>query len=106
MNGIVKVLTGILGIMAVVACLATIGIIGYSLTGAGSNNGHKSQNTNESADSQPSEIPAAMPDTTVSPEVSETPGPVAVVSNLENHVHDYKETVEEKATCYKSGRLK
>ena len=35
MSGLVKVLTGLLGVMAVVACLATIGIIGYSMTGAG-----------------------------------------------------------------------
>ena len=34
MNGIVKVLTCILGVLAVVACLATVGIIGYSFTGA------------------------------------------------------------------------
>lgn len=106
MNGIVKVLTGILGVMAVVACLATIGIIGYSLTGAGSSKDQNSQNTNETMESQPSEVPAATPDVTASPEVSETPGPVAGTSDLEGHVHDYEETVEEKATCYKPGRLK
>lgn len=106
MSGIVKVLTGILGVMAVIACLATIGIIGYSLTGAGDNSKQTSQKVDESTDSQPSVVPTAAPDAAVSLAVSETPAPVAAVSNLENHVHDYKETVEEKATCYKSGRLK
>lgn len=106
MNGIVKVLTGILGVMAVVACLATIGIIGYSLSGAGNNKEQTTENVNVSVDPQQSGIPTAAPDAAVSPEVSETPRPIVQVSSLENHVHDYKESVEEKATCYKAGRLK
>ncbi len=104
MNGIVKVLTGILGVMAVVACLATIGIIGYSLTGAGDKE-QTSQNTNEAEDMQPTEAPTAMPDTSVLVEVSETPRPVVQTGNFENHVHDFKESVEVKATCYRAGRL-
>lgn len=35
MNGILKVLTAILGVLAVIACLATIGIVGYSMTNNG-----------------------------------------------------------------------
>ena len=35
MNGILKVLTAILGVLAVIACLATIGIVGYSMTNTG-----------------------------------------------------------------------
>ena len=40
MNGILKVLTAILGVLAVIACLATIGIVGYSMT----NNGNTTPN--------------------------------------------------------------
>ncbi len=106
MNGIVKVLTGILGVMAVVACLATIGIVGYSLSGAGDHNEQTSETISASAPPQPSEVPTAAPDDAVLPEGNETPRPVASVNNPENHVHDYEESVEEKATCYKAGRLK
>jgi len=43
MNGILKVLTAILGVLAVIACLATIGIVGYSMT----NNGNTTPNNHE-----------------------------------------------------------
>lgn len=38
MSGITKFLTGLLGIIALLACISTVGIIGYSLSGAGSKN--------------------------------------------------------------------
>lgn len=123
MSGVLKVLTGILGVMAVVACLATVGIIGYSLSGAGGKeNKETSQNVGESADSQQPGVPTAAPDevnpdasaapdevnpdASAAPEVKETPRPVSQVEDSENHVHDYEESIEEKATCYKAGRLK
>ncbi len=123
MSGVLKVLTGILGVMAVVACLATVGIIGYSLSGAGGKeNKETSQNVGESADSQQPGVPTTAPvevnpdasaapdevkpDASAAPEVKETPRPVSQVEDSENHVHDYEESVEEKATCYKAGRLK
>ncbi len=105
MNGIVKALTGILGVMAVVACLATIGIIGYSLSGAGDHKEQTSENTNVSADQQQG-VPTVSPQASALPEASETPAPILQAGSLENHVHDYEESVEEKATCYKAGRLK
>ncbi len=112
MSGVLKVLTGILGVMAVVACLATVGIIGYSLAGGGEKGSKEtSQTVEESAGSQQSGVPTtapdiAEPDASATPEVRETPRPVSQVENSENHVHDYEESVEEKATCYKAGRLK
>lgn len=109
MSGVIKVLTGILGVMAVVACLATVGIIGYSMSGAKEKK-EASQNVEASADLQqgaPTTAPdAAEPVETPAAEVKETPRPVSQPGNSENHVHDYKESIEEKATCYKAGRLK
>ena len=112
MGGVLKVLTGILGVMAVVACLSTVGIIGYSMTGAGGKNNKETSNTTSSAEVsatvQPLEVPTTPPDeaATPTPEASETPRPVSTSSNLENHVHDYEETVVEQATCYKAGKVK
>lgn len=109
MNGIVKVLTGILGIMAVVACLATIGIIGYSFTGAGDKKEQTAQVENEVDNEvdneQPSAAPTALPTVSPSPDADETPRPLVQTGNSGNHVHDYKESVVEKATCYKAGRI-
>lgn len=110
MGGILKVLTGILGVMAVVACLATVGIIGYSMTGAGGKNNKETSNTTSSAEAsptvQPLEMPTPLPEAAATPQASETPRPVSTSSNLENHVHDYEETVVEQATCYKAGKVK
>lgn len=106
MNGFVKVLTGILGVMAVAACLTTVAIIGYSLTGAGDKKEQTSQNIEESPQPQQTVVPTAPPEQTASPEPGETPRPVAQADSDEGHVHDYEEIVEEKATCYKAGRLK
>ena len=78
MNGILKVLTAILGVLAVIACLATIGIVGYSMT--------------PEADS------SASPD--------EVPTPTPASTDVSNHVHDYQETVVKKATCYSAGQMK
>ncbi len=105
MSGMIKVLTGILGVLAVAACFATIGIIGYSIMDGG--NGKKPASENEiQAAASPSQVPTAAPEQSVTPEAVETPRPVVQTQNLEGHIHDYKETVEEKATCYKSGRIK
>ncbi|MBQ8596321.1 MAG: hypothetical protein IJ409_00890 [Lachnospiraceae bacterium] len=100
MNGIVKVLTAILGIMAVIACLATVGIIGYSMLGG------KKENTETQIVVQVQQptadpVPSAAP----TPE-SDTGGEDVVPVNLSGHIHDYTESVEKKATCYSAGRLK
>lgn len=118
MNGIVKVLTCILGVLAVVACLATVGIIGYSFTGAAdqkqieaSQNQDKPQemvvNTvtaeNPSDDEQavPTKAPEAVAETEneVGKE-GQTPEPIKAEIDPATHVHDYEESVEKKATCY------
>lgn len=103
MGNLIKILTGILGILAVIACLATIGVIGYTLTGAGSQN-TQTANTVQEAGEQPSQapVPTTIPENTgeVTEEVQRQP------VSLENHVHDYKESIEQKATCYQAGKLK
>ncbi len=98
MNGVVKVLTSILGVMAVVAALATIGIIIYSMSGAPAKN--KPADYEETVDTvvpggeEAGDI-AQVPDE--NPEQSE---------EEESHIHSYKESVDVKATCYQPGRLK
>ena len=124
MNGIVKVLTCILGVLAVVACLATVGIIGYSFTGAAdqkqieaSQNQDKPQemvvNTvtaeNPSGDEQtvPTKAPEAVAETeNEAGGEGQTPEPLKAEIDLATHVHDYEESVEKKATCYSAGRIK
>ncbi len=107
MNGIMKVLTCILGALAVVACIATVGIIGYSMTGAG-----EEKNTAVSADevqeNQISPIPTQVPDSDNEEANQEENGTVSTPQPIgdDGHVHDFEETVEKKATCYSAGRLK
>lgn len=108
MNGIMKVLTCMLGALAVAACIATVGIIGYSMTGAGDE-----KNTTASAEVSTDEqeqaalVPTQAPDSDLEidetgSEAARTPQPIGDAE----HVHDYKETVVEKATCYSAGKLK
>lgn len=98
MNGIIKVLTAILGVLAVVACLATVGIVGYSMLGGDKEN---TETTIIVQQVQPTEAPAPSEE----PEIGEyTDGEVPV--NLSDHIHDYEVLVEKKATCYSAGRLK
>lgn len=98
MNNLLKVLTGILGVLAVIACLATIGIIGYSMTGADDKN-NKTENKVEATMPPQAE---ATPEVTPEAETGNEKEP----SSLEGHVHDYEETIDQKATCYQAGRLK
>ena len=106
MKGLVKFLTGILGVLAVVACLATVGVIIYTMTGAGGNNNNPQAALEEAtlepdAENTPD---GAVPEGTV-PSDSEITGmtPEALEPS---HIHDYVESVDEKATCYQAGRLK
>lgn len=98
MGSFVKILTGILGVLAVIACLATIGVIGYTLTDAGGKN-KQTADVAEEEQNQPAETPVP----TIVPDIEEvTNQPVS----LAGHVHDYVESVDQKATCYQAGRLK
>ncbi len=106
MNALMKILTSILGILAVVACLATTGIIIYSMTGAGGNyNGSQTVWEEPSAAPDAEASPAGqVPEDMVSGENEGTDvTPEALDST---HVHDYKEAIDKKATCYQAGRLK
>ena len=120
MNAIVKVLTGVLAVLAVVACLATVGILGYSMIRP-QDDEETVRNMEEPRQDEAGESPAAdagaqqpVP-TTVPEEQSENvSAPTPLVSatpanqqvDLANHVHDYEESIETKATCYRAGRLK
>ena len=105
MNGILKVLTCILGALAVIACLATVGILGYSMINPGKQPAIGTTKTEQSSASDnagdgtganqvvPTEIPSV------------TPGQTAAPTDL-NHVHDYKEQTVKKATCYEAGQIR
>lgn len=99
MGNLVKVLTGILGVLAVIACLTTIGVIGYSLSGAGDVQTDNSIKTVEKVQEHSDEeaVPGATPDS--DEETKNQP------VSLAGHTHDYKESVNRKATCYQAGRL-
>lgn len=100
MENVLKVLTGILGILAVIVCLATIGVVGFSLAG-----GSIERPVSNTEDAEEPEIyneaeatPTIVPDS--DDEIENQP-----VSIME-HVHDYKESTDRKATCYQAGRTK
>lgn len=110
MNGILKVLTAILGVLAVIACLATIGIVGYSMTNNENTtpNNHTNTNTNTNGNLvvQASAVPTMTPEADSSASPDEVPTPTPASTDVSNHVHDYQETVVKKATCYSAGQMK
>ena len=106
MNGILKVLTAILGVLAVIACLATIGIVGYSMTNNGNTTPNNHTNTNENLVVQASAVPTMTPETDSSASPDEVPTPTPASTDVSNHVHDYQESVVKKATCYSAGQMK
>ena len=107
MNGIVKVLTGILGVLAVAACITTAVVIGYSMTRQDEGEEVMASASPEAGEEQvqmpEGAVPTEAPEISSGPEAAETPSPVAV---SEDHTHDYGETVDKKATCYQAGRIK
>ena len=107
MNGIVKVLTGILGVLAVAACITTAVIIGYSMTNQEESTEVTVQASPEDAEepvqTPEAAVPTEAPEVSPGPEAAQTPSPVAV---SEDHTHDYEESVDKKATCYQAGRIK
>ena len=118
MNGILKVLTAILGVLAVIACLATIGIVGYSMT---NNDTSQNSSTKGQLDSLPSDVtidsngnlvvqasavPTMTPVSDGSTDAGTVPTPTPASADVSNHAHDYQETVVKKATCYAAGQMK
>lgn len=118
MNAIVKVLTGVLAVLAVVACLATVGILGYSMIRP-QDDEETVQNMEEPrqdeagenvADAGQQPVPTTVPEGQSGNASAPTPlvnaTPVNHGTTPSNHVHDYEESIETKATCYRAGRLK
>ena len=107
MNGIVKVLTGILGVLAIIACITTAVIIGYSMTN------HEESEQTAAAPEQTGEplpqqtmdapVPTQTPQADPAPEQAPAPVPEQAAGD---HAHDYEEAVDKKATCYQAGRIK
>ncbi len=118
MNGILKVLTAILGVLAVSACLATIGIVGYSMV---NNDTSQNRNTKGQLDSLPSDVtidsngnlvvqasavPTMTPVSDGNTDAGTVSTPTPASTDISNHAHDYQETVVKKATCYAAGQMK
>ncbi len=112
MSGIMKVLTCILGVLAVAACIATVGIIGYSMTGAGDEkNTTVSSDASEDDRAQVTMVPTQAPDADDAAEgeqdnTGSDASPVPQPIGADGHVHEYEESVVKKATCYSAGKLK
>lgn len=107
MSTLMKILTGILGILAVIACVATIGIIGYSMAGGNFDKKNAKETEEQYLEAVASASPSA--DTEISQEVNvptEEPIQSAGIAVDPDHIHDYEEEIEKKATCYRAGRLK
>lgn len=118
MNAIVKVLTGVLAVLAVVACLATVGILGYSMirpqddeeTVQNMEEPRQDEAGENAADAGQQPVPTTVPEGQSGNASAPTPlvnaTPVNHGTTPANHVHDYEESIETKATCYRAGRLK
>ncbi|MBD5463669.1 MAG: hypothetical protein HDR24_11555 [Lachnospiraceae bacterium] len=107
MNGIVKVLTGILAVLAVIACLATVGIVGYSLIGGGNDkNDIETVQREEAEPAEASAVPTQIPEVSADSDTETAAQPLDKLRDVLNHVHDYEESVEKKANCYSAGRIK
>lgn len=120
MGSIIKGLTGILCILASLAVLATVGIVGYTLLGPSANeeetvieatapeNIDVENENNEDVEeiveeiSNQSPTPSIIPDSENADIYVEKHEP----SQIEGHIHNYKEAVEKKATCYQAGKMK
>ena len=100
MNGLMKALTGILGVMAVIACLATVGVIGYALSGGG--NSSAQQTDTVVVEATPTPLTSEATPTVIPTSDKGTQGQII---NLADHIHNYEESVDIKATCYQAGRL-
>ena len=100
MDKLLKIGTGIFSVLAVVACLSTIGIIGYALSGG-------------DTDKTPEEVYQAEAQTyneeaqDIHVLNKDTPASSGMQTPLyDEHIHDYIESMESKADCYREGRLK
>lgn len=108
MSGLMKVMTCILGVLAVVACLATIGIVGYSMSGAGSRDNAQTAEDTEDVWNTAAAVPTQIP---TSGQGDREPESISLpdlpkLTGQEEHVHDYKEEVVTGATCYRAGKIR
>lgn len=107
MNGFLKVITAIMGVLAVLTCLATIGIVGYAMMNLDKDDTSPDQETVQiEASAVPTELPADFEEETQEGEEVTEPSALPTPVSFEDHVHDYKETVVRKATCYRAGQIR
>lgn len=101
MDKLLKIGTGIFSVLAVVACLSTVGIVGYALVGG-------------VPDKSPEEVYQAemqahnneeMQDIHVLNEANPTSSGTQTTL-YDEHIHNYTESMDVKANCYREGRLK
>lgn len=100
MGKLLKIGTGILGILAVTACLSTVGIVGYALVGGEPNRSPEEVYQAETqAHNEEMQYIHVLNETAL--DSLETSMPL-----YNEHIHNYVESVDVKANCYREGRLK
>lgn len=100
MDKLLKIGTGIISVLAVVACLSTVGIVGYALVGG-------------VPDKSPEEVyqaeMQAHNEETQNIHVLNEAAPTSSGTQTplyDEHIHNYTESMDVKADCYREGRLK
>lgn len=100
MDKLLKIGTGICGVLAAIACLSTVGIVGYALVG-----GVPDKSPEEVYQAEIQAHNEEMQDIHMLSEAThtslETPTPL-----YDEHIHNYIESMDVKANCYREGRLK
>lgn len=100
MDKLLKIGTGIFSVLAVAACLSTIGIIGYALS-----DGDTDKTPEEVYQAEAQAYNEEAQDIHVLNK--DTPASSGIQTPLyDEHIHDYIESMESKADCYREGRLK
>lgn len=98
MNKLLKTGTGILGVLTAIACLGTVGIVGYALV-----SGEPEKSPEEVYQAEMQAYNGEMQEIHVLNEAVslETPTPL-----YNEHIHNYTESIDIKAGCYREGKLK
>lgn len=100
MDKLLKIGTGIFGVLAVLACLSTVGIVGYALV-----DGTPEKSPEEVYQAEMQAYNEETQDIHVLNEA--TPSSSGIQTPLyDEHIHNYVESMDVKANCYREGRLK
>lgn len=100
MDKLLKIGTGIFGVLAVLACLSTVGIVGYALVdGTPEKSPEEVHQAEIQAYNEETQDIHVLNEATPSSSGTQTP-------LYDEHTHNYVESTDVKANCYREGRLK